>query len=372
VSVRSFLDRARSIDFASYYESAIQAIRRTLYFGLDARVDLYHLLAGISRAGMALPPALAQIAAEHLRQGNWLGRALYAIQRPLKSGKSYEQAFKPWIPFDELTILAAADRNASTEAFTSLATIGTALRQIKASLLAAGAYPLLLTFAAFASMRGLYTDFVKPSVSVMDITKLPEATRNWMKVVTVCAQHPMWIAMAARIVMGLVAYSLPRVTGKPRQYLDRYFPPYVVYREICAARFLLAFVGLQMAKTPVAESLRLLSTNASPYMRSLLEPMHVSARSGATDVSTFRSPLLDPSVSVTLALLLQTQDAEAALPRIADTLLASTQRRVGRLAGFISAGGILIIAVFVGWTLVAFNDFGNVAANISNATTASP
>lgn len=366
------LHRLRQIDLASSYAELAQLVRRILYFGLEQRVDLYHLLAGISRARMPLPPAIAQIAAEQLRQGKRIGRALYAIQRPLKSGKSFEQAFKPWVPFDELTILAAADRNAATEAFTSLATIGTALREIKAALIAAGAYPLMLTIAAFASMQGLYSDFIKPSASVMDLSRLPDATRYWMKVVTVCAEHPGWIAAAGLAIAALIAYTLPRVTGPVRHVLDRYFPPYVVYREISAARFLLAFVGLQMAKTPVAESLRLLSNNASPYMRSHLEPMHVSARSGATDVSTFRSPLLDPSVSVTLALLLQTQDAEAALPRIADTLLASTQRRVNRLARFISAGGILIIAVFVGWTLVAFNDFGNVAANLSNATHASP
>jgi type II secretory pathway component PulF len=362
----------RGINVTSIIEDIAQAFRRLLYFGLAERVELYYLLAGLSRAKQALPAAIAAIAAEQLRQKRLVGRALYAIQRPLRAGKSFEASFRPWVPADEATILAAADRNAATEAFTSLATISSALREITLTLAAAISYPVLLAIATFTAMNFMYTELLKPSALVMDYTQLQEHTQLWIKIVTICATYPVWIGAAVLLVAGSIGFSFPRVVGRVRNLLDRHAPPFIIYREISAARFLLTFVGLQMAKTSVSESLRLLTSNASKYMRSHLEPMLLSAMSGRSDVATFRSPLLDPSTTVALSLLLSTPDAESALPRLAETLLDATKRRVNRIAKLIVLGGILVMGAFLMWTLLAYNDFGNVAANPRNATSASP
>jgi len=343
----------------------LSGIRRTYYFGLNTRVELYHLLSALARAKQPLTPVLEDLATAHRTAGLRSAKALFGIHRTLKLGKTFLDAFKPWVPTNELVIIQAADGNQAGEAFSALATITTAMRDILGSLVAAFSYPALLIGMIFVSMRAMHQDMVVPVVKTIDVAMLLPETRYWMQLVAFGSDYRWQIVMATMVVITVMVLSFSTWTGPVRGFFDRWVPPYIFYREITAARFVLAFVALQVSGTPVAEAVRLLSEHGSRYFRSMTHPIYVAAIRGQSDPKAFRSPMLDPNTSVALGKLVSTRDVATALPRIADALISSTHRRIKRIAGMVTGASLIVVALYILATFLAMQDFGTVTANLT-------
>lgn len=331
-------------------------------FPASERIEFYHLMAGLAHSKRALPPAVQDLAEQHRALGKETERAYKSISARLKNGGKFRAALDEWVPRDELAILSAVDRGSPGEAFAAAARALEAQDALSTRVVAMLAYPVLLIGGMLSLMRYYASAFLIDMAAQIDTTKLPRESQWMLEFMLFVGQHVYAIAAIVIALLGALLYSMPRWHGPWRAHADRWFFPYAIHRTISATRFLLGFTGLQVSRVPVGESLGLLSKGVTPYLQHHLELMYRRARGGKTDPQTFSSGLLDPSMTVALSQLLATRDAEQALPRIAETLIQMTDRRVARIAGIIGLASLVVVGLFVAGVVMLLFDLGSVAA----------
>lgn len=336
--------------------------KRTTAFPLSERIEFYHLMAGLGRSKVALPPAIQQLAEQHDALNRSSAEAYKAIHQRLKTGGKFKAALDSWVPSDELAILSAVDRGSPAEAFASAARAAEAEDALSNRILTMLAYPLLLVGGMVALMRYYTTAFLRDMTASMDTSKMPPESQHILKGIIFVGDHTYLIAGVLVAALIGMLYSMPRWHGPLRSHADRWLFPYAIHRTISSTRFLLGFTGLQISRVPVAESLGLLSKSSSPYLQFHLEQMYRRARSGKSDPQTFASGLLDPSMTVALSALLSTKDADTALPRIAETLIQMVDRRVTRISALVGIGSLVVVGLFVAGVVMLLFDLGSVAA----------
>lgn len=331
-------------------------------FPMTERIEFYHLMAGLANSKRALPPAVQELAEQHKALGKPSAQTYSSVYARLKAGGKFRQALEPWVPRDELAILSAVDRGSPGEAFSAAARAVEAEDELTTRVVAMLAYPMILIGGMLALMRYYATAFLIDMSKQIDPGKLPRESQLMLKFMLFTGEHVYVIAGIVVAAMIAMLYSMPRWYGDWRSHADRWLFPYSIHRTISATRFLLGFTGLQVSRVPVGESLGLLSKGVAPYLQYHLELMYRRARGGKSDPQTFSSGLLDPSMTVALSQLLSTRDAEAALPRIAETLIKMTDRRVARIAGVIGLASLIVVGLFVAGVVMLLFDLGTVAA----------
>lgn len=347
------------------WENLKNAIRRAVFFPIGSRGDFYHLMAGQLAAKKPLKNLMQQFAAEsHLRRSRD-AKALTSINRALQNGKPLQAACAGWLPPDELLVIQAADRDAEVEAFDALFTMTEATREIRGRLAAALMYPVSLIGTIFVAIPYLNQEFLKQVAGNFPIAKYSQITQYWIKSVQFVDDNQLALIAAALAAALLTQYAFAHLTGPVRRVLDIVAFPFAVYRELAASRFLLCFMALYQAKTPLPEAIRVLYDASAPYLQDALRPMHQAVRAGHKDERAFRTRLLQPGITVALANLLGTSGEPAALKRIVAVILRATYTRIDTFGALIRLAAFGAVGVFILTAFFSMYDISSVTAGVS-------
>ncbi|MBO1326271.1 hypothetical protein K2X14_14225 [Acetobacter sp. TBRC 12305] len=251
-----------------------QWIDRNVGFSQRTRLKVYAKLAVKIEQGEPIERTLLREAARRAkRRQPATARVLRQIEERIRAeALALPFAIRPFVPADEFLMLRAGDqasdlpgalrRICDTKERTQR--IMAAVRKISGAPL--GYIAINIGFIAYLAAK------VFPSLQTLsEQNHTQSVSLRTMILISHYATVPVAILGLVLLVLmiALVIYSLPRLTGRARLYLE-YLPPWSTYRDVQAYLWITGFISYLMIGTPDTEALKIQMYEASPWLRERL------------------------------------------------------------------------------------------------------
>jgi hypothetical protein len=347
-------------------EYAAGILRRARYFPLSRRLAFYDNMLVLRQRGAQTDTILR----DHLSVSTTLklpAREVYqSMLVSLSAGKGVALGAAPYVSSAEVALLGVADRTASAEPYDALKKLLKGASDMTKAVLTACAYPVFLLIMCYFLVMLFSTKVIPGMKLAIHSEVLPGRSQIYMAFTTFVADWK-W-AMIAATIAGIAAFAaaLPFWTGALRQNLDRWFPPFVVYRLYQAAMFLLGLAALVQARVPVDVALRFLSDRATPHLRSYIQPIETIYVTGKNSIDAFHTALFPPDIIVRIASLSRAGHIDDALIGVGEGVIDFTVGAVKAAASALFVMSLFSVAGFVAWTYDFMNTIGNAAADVQN------
>ncbi|CAO94865.1 type II secretion system F family protein [Erwinia tasmaniensis] len=289
--------------------------RQYLLDGRHVKDAYQRLIDNYSRRGKKPGDAVAQIlseCAENLGNGFGLGESM-----------------REWIPDQELSIIESCDLAGRPEdGFMNAITIadGTGrIRSIVKSTATVSCYLILLSIGVVALFCIMLVPAILQSVPLQQWNTLQTGVYYFYLLLT------QWWWLLLLCMGGIVAaviFSLNRLTGRLRFFLDR-FPPWSIYRRIQGAAFIMNMNAMDAAGIPIEQAVTSMKKSTrSSWLYERLEALERAVSTGeknlgqALDATGYEFP--DERAIIKLQSLFETKNSEGSLKRFAATWLDRT------------------------------------------------
>ncbi|KWW32353.1 MULTISPECIES: type II secretion system F family protein [Cupriavidus] len=246
-----------------------------LMFGWSVRQGLYRHLS--AQVGNTVP---VETALDNYRRRLQRRKQVTAdkivgdISRRMRDGSTLAKALSNWIPADEVSIISSGELSGSLAKSLDLLVeskrrIANVMKTVKSSM----TRPLIYSVAIYAFVW-VVGRFVIPDLQFA----LPEErARGLVAGMFVTGRLAnSWVAIIppviGQVLLGWIAYSLPRWEGRRRVAFERYFP-YNFYRDIHGYAWLMGFTALLRAGMPDVTILKNQLEHASPWLHERLHAL---------------------------------------------------------------------------------------------------
>lgn len=295
--------------------------RQYLLDGRPAKDVYQKLIDNYSRRGKKPGDAIAQILSE--------------CADNLNSGFGLSDSLREWIPDQELSIIESCDlAGRPADGFMNAITIadGTGrIRRIVKTTAGISAYLTLLSIGVVALFCIMLVPAILQSVPLSQWNTLQTGVYYFYLLLT----EWWWLMLACLAgVVALVLFSLPRLTGPLRFFLDR-FPPWSIYRRIQGAAFIMNVNAMGEAEIPIERAIgSMKASTRSAWLYERLEALERAISAGeenlgqALNVTGYEFP--DERAIIKLQSLFETKNSEGSLKRFAATWLDRTVSSVER------------------------------------------
>ncbi|MBP2157390.1 type II secretion system F family protein [Erwinia rhapontici] len=314
----------------------MNAAERLLYkatFNADDRVEIYDDFGQYLLDGRSVEDTYQKLIENNNRRGkspgNPVAKILEECADNLKSGLSLGASLSEWIPDQELSIIeSCALSGRPAQGFKNAIVIAEGTSRIRRSVKST-----ILIFAYLSGMSvGMVVLFCLMLVPVI-LQTVPLSQWNAMQTgvywfYLTLTQY--WYAAVLALSGGVagIIWSLPRLTGPLRYFLDR-FPPWSIYRRIHGAAFILNVNAMLSAGIPMEEAVASMKDSTrSDWLYERLDALEKALANGelnlgqALDATGYEFP--DEKAIIKLQSLFETSNSEHSLKRFADKWLEKT------------------------------------------------
>lgn len=163
------------------------------------------------------------------------------------------------------------------------------------------------------------------------------------------------------VISAIVGYTMPRIVGEPRKYLDK-IPPWSFYRIVQGSNFMLSLAALAASGMPRGQALeRIAANNLTPYMRervgAVLRRMELGERIGTALMNTgYEFP--SRPLAITLRSYETDPDFDKMLQDVATESLDDSVKAIVAQSAIASS----IIGLLTGYVLLTFVSAYNAVA----------
>ena len=231
---------------------------------------------------MTLDRALLQVGTlESRKRGAALGPLIKRWRRRIEDGTNFGQCLAPYVPSGEAILLEAGSKSGFLQkALETAADMVDQQRRIKSKIISASAYPGFLIMMLIGIMLLAAYNIIPTFEEVLPV-------EQWRGISAVVASVSSAIRDFGIIylgvffgIIGFIAMTLPRWTGKSRLMVES-LVPWNVYRMWQGASFMLSVASLLSAGVKLDEvSLKKISERASPYLRERIRAVSRRLSSG--------------------------------------------------------------------------------------------
>ena len=237
-----------------------------------------------------------------------------------------------------------------------LAETVTKTEQMKETMRKAVVYPALLMMLFFIMMLG-FSFYVVPILeSIIPPSKWPPVGRALYWV----AQHvreygPVLIATVVAAV-GVMLYSLPRWTGTTRSRFDRYFVPYVLFRDYTGALFVVALATLMRAGISLRSSLEQAMRYSNPWTKWHIKAIlrRLSSTHSANFGAAFATGILSEDLEDRVSDASERRDPVAAFVKIGTSSIDQIQKSIEKSSARLNTILILFCGLTLGFMVIGF------------------
>jgi type II secretory pathway component PulF len=260
------------------------AIVGRLAFSWKVRERLYRHLSVQVANDVPWITALQTFHARLMRKRSRVSAGVVAdILRNIKDGRSLATALAMWVPADEAMMIASGEHAGDLPAaLSAVINAKSKVAKVRRTVLSAAVTPILYLVALYGLIWAIGTFFlpaIEASIPRGRITGLGAS----LYVLGDFATSP-WVAIIPLLLVGsglLVAWSLPRWTGRSRVYAEQIFP-FSFARDINGYLWLLSFSSLLSAGQPDVRILRQQAMRASPWLRERVVAIRRRMENGAS------------------------------------------------------------------------------------------
>jgi type II secretory pathway component PulF len=267
------------------------------------------------------------------------------VRKMNEGGSSFADAIAPLIPFEERMLIWAGEKNGKLEeALRNTVRIKNLLAGMKDAVRAAVLQPamqflgVLMTSYMMGTM--LWPDMLRdikpdlwPSWALPSIYWDLWVGRNWPFLGIVL------------ILLAAFHYSLPRWTGRSRQWFDK-IPPWSTYRNENANILMTTLAGFLTNGFVITDALEQIRDRSTPYLRWHLNRMIPKIEGkGADAIAAFNTGLLTQAILDRLEDASKTRDLDKTIIHVGDKALESLIKIVKLRAHVVSTTGALLISL---------------------------
>lgn len=277
-----------------------------------------------------------------------------SISQKIAEGSQLAEGMRDWFSPNVVEIIRVGESGGALaetmqSAIKALSQRGVAI----GSFVAALAYPLVVIVMACIVVVYLDTSVFVQFRAVKPYDQWPPAGQR-LVALSAIIRHWWWLSI---VIIAAVSFAFSRFLtnyiGALRPMLDEY-PPFSLYRQLVAARFL-ETLGLLVANGVVFKSaLRVMQYQANPYLSSHLVMMEHLLSTGRSNIADVLSTgLIDRNDLVRLKVMAEVKGFEHGLVRMGvkgAEQATATLKLIAKILGgiFLVLGGTLIIMVMQG------------------------
>jgi type II secretory pathway component PulF len=351
--------------------TGLNLLAAKMSFGGQHRADTYERLASLLKQvklDVAIR-ALYDVASEGGKKPNEgkaviFSHTMEAIGRADKLG----DALEPFVPQAESLLLISGERAGDLSLMLrNAASVVRARADMIGAVIAETMTPLVLLLSAVGYVV-FYAISVVPKLVLpsMKPDNWEPAAKALVYTSKVLVSHG-WIALPiVAAFIALVIYSIPRLTGRVRLYLD-YLPPYSIYRVVVGSSVILSLAAMLKSGYKLLDALELIRESANPWLTERIDGMIAGIRQGfgpgvALRMAGHNFP--DARVIGDIIIFSQSSNFDQAMSRVADDLLENSVKRVVAISA-----ALKYVAYFTLFGVMAFITIGttSITSSLSSA-----
>lgn len=324
-------------------------LRRT-GFSRPKRALYYRRLAAFIRDGVPLYDALERLRERYAHTGDPRMRILDLWLQELRRGRPLADALSGWAPPEEVVLIGAAERGGRlAEGLEITAGMADSMGRIVNAITGAVTYPAVI----FLALMGLVVFFAASLVPQLAESLPPEQWTGDAATVHLLSQvvTGYWAVLILSVVtpITLIAATLGTWTGTVRGWVDRWLPPWNLYRAYQSAAVLAALSAMTTAGIPVLDAVIAIRDQGSPWVRRHLSRAVRRLRAGLSPGQALTLPLFDRETADDIHVYGASGSFETMLAGIGDRVVDATVRQAGRIARVVNGILLLVGGLAIGW-----------------------
>jgi type II secretory pathway component PulF len=256
---------------------------RKLRFNLKARMSLYDRLAKFLSANIDLVRSLKTIRDRYKEQKDYRADVLTEWIIAMENGQKFSEAIQDWVPAGEHMLIAANERGKGlVHGLEQAGVLSSAASRIKGAIIGGALFPIILVFALCSVILMFRSKMMPVFTTLLPIAAWPASGRSLAHVANFIHDEAIFLIAFAIGVTFVIGKTMGTWVRSPRPIFD-HFPPWSIYRSQQASSFLIALASLISAGISNYDALRMMSRNASPWMRRHLMKMMAAMKLGGDE-----------------------------------------------------------------------------------------
>ena len=328
-------------------------------FGNSKRVKFYTKLSDYTKYGAKVEDSLSSIITSAANNKMSHLFILKMVKKRVVGGKTLSESLEPFVPFSDCTVLKTSDNTGEISSI--LKVLAESLEKIgKIKFLAKATS--ILTIALLAVTFGL-TVFISTNISlavkgIMAFAPnayFPDSVLYFVAFGDFIIKYLYWIIFGFILLVTFIFVRLPKGKGPIREFIQKYFIPWTVYRKFISANFFLSLSTLLKSGVIIERALNTINSNVVPYYAYYLNQMEEKYRKTSNAQIAFHSKMFDPETNDDLAHYMKSTDLSVAIDQMAVTQLdrASVSIKTASAVAVVLVG--LVMAVVAFWALGSLN-----------------
>lgn len=238
-----------------------------LQFGVGAKMEFYETLILMLENRVLVVEALTEMLNVASQNGKKMSMPMAILlndcRESINQGASLADAVSPWVDANEAGVLAAGERSGDlVQAIRDVVAMLDAQRRIKAAILGASMYPVVL-LGMLAMLLHIVATSLVPKLSTVSKPETWEGAAYVLYLLSnFVNSYGTPVVITLLVVVVVVWASLPRLRGPLRVFLDS-VPPWSIYRDIHGAVFMLNVALLIGSGLMLQQALELLRDRAA-------------------------------------------------------------------------------------------------------------
>lgn len=340
-------------------------------FGLNHRLSLYKKLKSYIEEEFPVFDSLVKFKTRFDKKKDYRGKILAIWIDKMKSGSTFSNAIKGWVPDSELNLISAGEDGTGIEnGLHEAIRFATSAKKIKATIIQGSAYPLVLFFIIIMFI-GMFSIQIAPTyLKILPLERWPD-TGKYLYYLSYFITHYWYILFGViAIISAIIISTISKWTGPTREFADR-FPPWSVYKVYQNSAFLISLASMMKSGVPLNDSLKKIKSTSSHWLASYIELMLQNLKRGGKNFGMHLDVgLLDEETAGDVIDYSELGRFEQAVYSIGEDNLENSVERIDAKMAIVKNIMLLLVGLSLGW--VYFTNLevnGIVADNASSATT---
>jgi len=331
-------------------------------FGRKARIEFYRRVKSQMERGLSSVDAVSRILIAMRKQDmekNIVYKPMQYIYKNMVSGKhgvSMSAALRPMIGDAEYTLLASAEKNGQyVQGFNEVLYMLGANGKMKGAVVSALSYPAVITVVIIGVLHFFKGNLIPVALKLAPLEKWP-AISQWMYWM---AQSllPYMVIFVIFVVLSSIFLSrtMPKWDNlKARKNFDKYFPPFILYRTISGAMFLISMSSILKTGSSAQEALDFIAKGASPYMMAKVRMIQRRMGNGKRIGESLDVGLFDKETNVSIDIFSNDENFDERLNEISHESVDNTVKTIQVIGQVIFYISLVSVATVIGVMLLGF------------------
>ena len=314
-------------------------------FSLRRRLRLYDKLGRFAANGTPVVSALRNLQRRYAKRRDVRAGLFLSMVARVEDGIPVSTTMGAYIPPGErMLIQAGEDAGKIHDGFFKAKQLAQDLQRLKAALIGELMYPVLL-FVILCVILATVAIYLVPSLEgAIPVKDWPAFSLGMRALAIGVKSYGIAAAAVLALAVAIALRTLATWRGPLRERLDRWAPPWAIYREIQGSSFLIALAALTGAGQAVTTAVERMGTAASPWLKVHLRRMLRGLVAGNDPGEALRTGLFDREVEDDIEDYARTNNFEDALAKVGQDQVDLAIERIRQRAALLR-GAMLLLAL---------------------------